>query len=69
MRFEDAGCDHPCGMEPMGCGTCDSAFSDNLVPNLEPGDHFSCNDVDSCEDCHMKNGCENYHANFEEEVV
>jgi len=23
MKYEDAGCDRPCGQEPMGCSTCD----------------------------------------------
>jgi hypothetical protein len=22
MKFEDANCDHPCGMEPIGCSDC-----------------------------------------------
>jgi hypothetical protein len=61
---EDAGCNKPCGMEPMGCATC-AERGGNSAPmereaDLEAGGDdqpdFDC--LGDCEDCAHKDECE-----------
>ena len=53
-HLENALCDHPCGQEPMGCDTCDSAFGVRRIVPEE--DIIDCGDgCDNCSrDCKIK---------------
>lgn len=45
MKYEDANCNMPCGLEPMGCSTCDAKDGVNLlkeVPCSDCDEEFEC---------------------------
>ena len=57
--FEDAGCNNPCGAEPMGCGTCDM-FGTSTCPT-DKSDQFG-EHIHKCRACACEFGVKDIHG-------
>ncbi len=62
---EDAGCDHPCGGEPMQCGSCPDRGSGVDIPvDLMPGEY-----VYTCFVCGFNGNHSHFNFNKEEQRI
>ena len=50
MKYEDANCNMPCGLEPIGCSTCDAKDGVNLLKEV-PCSDCEYDDESDCKMC------------------